>query len=135
MEQAFFEDQIDKKKSDSGDITMVQDTFQDLVQIKKESDNLLGRMKIDGLNGIIQAGRFQDKSFVEIINFVGDIGKQLDTLFQSSINDLQQTVMTALLNDVQFRAFQGNNICRPPQKHIIHHQRRFLRGQKTRPGR
>jgi hypothetical protein len=67
-------------------------------------------MKIDGLNGIIQAGRFQNKSFVEIINFVGDIGKQIDTLFHSSINNLQQAVMTSLLNDVQFRAFQGNNI-------------------------
>lgn len=107
MDLAFLED---KKESDPSDISMIQNTSQGLVQIKKESDNLLSRMKIDGLNGIIQAGRFQNKSFVEIINFVGDIGKQIDTLFHSSINNLQQTVMTSLLNDVQFRAFQGNNI-------------------------
>jgi hypothetical protein len=107
MDSAFLED---KKESDPSDISMIQNTSQGLVQIKKESDNLLSRMKIDGLNGIIQAGRFQNKSFVEIINFVGDIGKQIDTLFHSSINNLQQTVMTSLLNDVQFRAFQGNNI-------------------------
>jgi hypothetical protein len=107
MDLAFLED---KKESDPSDISMIQNTSQGLVQIKKESDNLLSRMKIDGLNGIIQAGRFQNKSFVEIINFVGDIGKQIDTLFHSSINNLQQAVMTSLLNDVQFRAFQGNNI-------------------------
>ena len=110
MEQAFLDDQVNKNESDSGTITMNQKASQDLVQIKKNSDNLLSSMKIDGLNGIIQANRFRDKSFVEIINFVGDIGKQIDTLFHSSIGHLQQTVMTSLLNDVQFRAFQGNNI-------------------------
>jgi len=106
MEYAFVEDNA----PDEGGSTKVQNASSDLVQIKKDSDNLLSSMKIDGLNGIIQANRFNDKNFVEIIHFVEDIGKQIDTLFHASINRLQQTAMTTLLNDVQFRAFHGNNI-------------------------
>nr|WP_320194148.1 hypothetical protein [uncultured Desulfobacter sp.] len=110
MEQAFLEDQTNKNQFNSGNNSILRNTSKNLVQLEKDSNNLLSKMKIDGLNGIIQADRFRDKSFVEIINFVGDIGKQVDTLFHSSIDQLQQTVTTSLLNDVQFRAFQGNNI-------------------------
>ena len=112
MEHAFLEEQVDIDQTDSEpvDMSMARNASPDLVQIKKDSDYLLSSMKIDGLNGIIQAERFKNKSFVEVINFVGDIGKQIDTLFHSSIDQLQQTIMTSQLNDIQFRAFQGNNI-------------------------
>ncbi|WP_022665106.1 cache domain-containing protein [Desulfospira joergensenii] len=107
--QAFAEEQ-GGPRFDMEVIRQVQNFSKELSAIKKESDNLLSDMKIDGLNGIVQAGKFRDKTFIEILHFVEEIGRDIDTLFNSAIGNLQQTVVTALFNDVQFRAFQGNNI-------------------------
>ena len=106
---AFSEDK-NQALVDQESISRIQNFSQDLSLIKKESDDLLANMKIDGLNGIIQAAKFRDKTFVEILHFVEEIGVQIDTLFSSAISSLQQTVVASLFTDVGFRAFQGNNI-------------------------
>ncbi len=95
---------------DHDTIRQIQNFSRDLAVIKKDSDDLLTNMKIDGLNGIIQAAKFKDKTFVEILHFVEEIGVEIDRLFHSAIDSLQQTVAASLFTDVEFRAFQGNNI-------------------------
>ena len=106
---AFSEDK-NQPRLDPETISSIQNFSSELTEIKEESDDLLTNMKIDGLNGIIQAAKFRDKTFVEILHFVEEIGVEIDALFSSAINSLQQTVVTSLFTDVQFRAFQGNNI-------------------------
>ncbi|EPR44650.1 hypothetical protein dsx2_1278 [Desulfovibrio sp. X2] len=82
----------------------------DLTAIKNESDDLLADMKLDSLNGQVKAAKFKADGFVEVLRFVNWIGDEIDGLFFDAIKNLQQTVVDALFNDVQFRAFQGNNI-------------------------
>ncbi|MCA1794647.1 MAG: cache domain-containing protein [Desulfobacteraceae bacterium] len=108
--QQAFTDESTSSIIDQEVIQQVQNFSQELSVIKKESDTLLNDMKIDGLNGIIQAEKFRNKTFIEIINFVAEIGREINTLLDSAIGNLQQTIVTSLFNDIQFRAFQGNNI-------------------------
>lgn len=91
-------------------IVEIQNYFKDLANIKNRSDLLLEDMKRDGLNGIIQAIKFQDKTFVEIIKYVEEIGTEINSIFNLIFSNLMQTVGTSLFNELQFRAFQGNNI-------------------------
>jgi len=91
-------------------IVEIQNYFKDLANIKKQSNLLLEDMKRDGLNGIIQASKFQDKTFVEIIKYLEKIGTEINSIFNLIFSNLMQTVGTSLFNELQFRAFQGNNI-------------------------
>ncbi|WP_169742921.1 cache domain-containing protein [Desulfobacter vibrioformis] len=91
-------------------IVEIQNYFKDLANIKNRSDLLLEDMKRDGLNGIIQAIKFQDKTFVEIIKYIEEIGTEINSIFNLIFSNLMQTVGTSLFNELQFRAFQGNNI-------------------------
>ena len=67
-------------------------------------------MKLDSINGRVKATKFQAKAFVEVLQYVKWIGEEIDDLFNAAIQNLQETIVTSLFNDVQFRAFQGNNI-------------------------
>ncbi|MGD9159162.1 MAG: hypothetical protein PVG39_12195, partial [Desulfobacteraceae bacterium] len=82
----------------------------ELINIKGNSEALLDDMKIDSINGQVMAQKFSAKAFVEVLQFVKFIGEEIDSLFSSAIDNLQYTIVSSLFNDVQFRAFQGNNI-------------------------
>nr|WP_320131324.1 cache domain-containing protein [uncultured Holophaga sp.] len=82
----------------------------DLDAIRHASEELLERMKLDGINGQVKASRFEARGFVEVLHFVAWIGEEINGLFASAVRELQDTVLASLLGNVQFRAFQGNNI-------------------------
>lgn len=82
----------------------------DLTLLRKRSNDLLGAMKIDSINGEVQAAKFRAKAFVKVLHFVKEIGEDINNLFASAIEDLQQTIAGSLFTEVEFRAFQGNNI-------------------------
>lgn len=91
-------------------IQKLENFSQDLSSVKYASDELLDDMKIDNINGKIQAQVFSANSFVEVLNFINSIGEEINLLFSSAVENLQYTVVSSLFIDVQFRAFQGNNI-------------------------
>lgn len=78
--------------------------------IKDESDDLLADMKLDSINGQVKAARHMADGFVEVLRFVDWIGDEIDGLFSEAIRNLQKTVVTSLFSELEFRAFQGNNI-------------------------
>lgn len=99
--------------SDDRETDMLQDLTDfsgDLSALRKKSVDLLGAMKIDSINGEVQAAKFRANAFVKVLHFVKGIGEDIDGLFSEAIENLQQTVATSLFSDVEFRAFQGNNI-------------------------
>jgi len=81
-----------------------------LAALRKQSEDLLGAMKIDSINGEVQAAKFRANAFVKVLHFVKGIGEDIDGLFSEAIENLQQTVATSLFSEAEFRAFQGNNI-------------------------
>ncbi len=82
----------------------------ELASIRDRSGILLDDMKLDSINGQVMAQKFAAKAFVEVLQFVKFIGEEINGLFSSAIGNLQQTIVSSLFNEVQFRAFQGNNI-------------------------
>lgn len=88
----------------------LQNFSEELTVIKKDSEELLDDMKVDSINGRVQASKFGAKAFVEILQFVKQIGEEIDDLFTAAVLNLQNTIVTSFFNDIQFRAFQGNNI-------------------------
>lgn len=103
-------------KHGAGDAGMLDTDLEDcrgsgnLLAIKNESDELLADMKLDSINGQVKAARFQADGFVEVLRFVNMVGDEIDGLFSAAITNLQCTVTASKLDDVRFRAFQGNNI-------------------------
>ncbi|MBM9536687.1 cache domain-containing protein [Desulfobulbus alkaliphilus] len=91
-------------------IARLQNMSHELTAVKRSSDELLDDMKIDGINGKIQAQVFSAKPFVEVLEFIDNIGLEIDRLCLTVIENLQRIVVTSRFNEVQFRAFQGNNI-------------------------
>lgn len=67
-------------------------------------------MKLDSINGQIRAMEFHAKAFIEVLFFVKEISEEIGGILTSAIGNLQETIVTSLFNEVQFRAFQGNNI-------------------------
>ncbi len=88
----------------------LQNFSQELTGIKDESDGLLADMKLDSINGQVKAAKYEANGFVEVLRFVDFIGDEIDGLLSQAIRNLQKTIVTSLFNDLQFRAFQGNNI-------------------------
>ncbi|WP_319522110.1 hypothetical protein [uncultured Desulfosarcina sp.] len=91
-------------------VIKLQDFSGELSSIKHASEELLDDMKLDSINGRVQATKFQAKAFVEVLQYVKWIGEEVDDLFNAAIQNLQETIVTSLFNDMQFRAFQGNSI-------------------------
>jgi hypothetical protein len=91
-------------------VDKLQEFSGELSSIKHSSEELLDDMKLDSINGRVKATKFQAKAFVEVLQYVKWIGEEIDDLFNAAIQNLQETIVTSLFNDVQFRAFQGNNI-------------------------
>ncbi|TVM34495.1 hypothetical protein DQK91_07935 [Oceanidesulfovibrio marinus] len=96
LEQAF----LQNLHSFSGELSIIKD----------ESDDLLADMKLDSINGQVKAARHMADGFVEVLRFVDWIGDEIDDLFSEAIRNLQKTVVTSLFGELEFRAFQGNNI-------------------------
>ncbi len=88
----------------------LQDFSSDLTAIHSQSEDLLSDIKIDSVNGQIMANKFRTRAFTEVLHAVKWVGEEINTLFSDAIANLQQTIVASLFNDVQFRAFQGNNI-------------------------
>jgi len=99
-----------ERKLDKEFIRKLQNFSQELSEIKMASEDLLDDMRIDSINGQVKATKFQAKAFVEVLHFVKSIGEEIDGLFNAAVQNLQETIVTGLFNEVQFRAFQGNNI-------------------------
>ena len=95
---------------DNALVRQLENFSSELAAIKRQSEELLSDMKIDSLNGQINAAKFNEKSFVEVLRFIEAIGREIDDLLACVIENLQQTVIASLFSEVQFRAFQGNNI-------------------------
>lgn len=104
---------FEKKEKESKEIDLqmnLENFSKDLAFLRKESEDLLGAMKIDGINGVVQAAKFRANAFVKVLHFVKEIGENINGLFSEAIENLQDTIATSLFSDVEFRAFQGNNI-------------------------
>lgn len=82
----------------------------ELTDIHSRSEDLLSDIKIDSVNGQIMANKFRTSAFVEVLHSVKWVGEEINSLFSDAISNLQRTIVASLFNDVQFRAFQGNNI-------------------------
>ncbi len=95
---------------DSSANSKLNEFSSELINIKGRSEALLDDMKIDSINGQVMAQKFSAKAFVEVLQFVKVIGEEIDSIFSSAIDNLQYTIISSLFSDVQFRAFQGNNI-------------------------
>jgi len=91
-------------------VSKLQDFSGELSSIKHASEELLDDMKLDSINGRVQATKFHANAFVEVLQYVKWIGEEVDDLFNAAIQNLQETIVTSLFNDLQFRAFQGNSI-------------------------
>jgi len=91
-------------------VSKLQDLSGELSSIKHASEELLDDMKLDSINGRVQATKFHANAFVEVLQYVKWIGEEVDDLFNAAIQNLQETIVTSLFNDLQFRAFQGNSI-------------------------
>ncbi len=102
----------DSGENDCDDSVMarLQNLSHELTEVKHSSDELLDDMKIDGINGKIQAQFFNAKAFIEVLEFINNIGTDIDRLCLTVIENLQKTVVSSYFNEVRFRAFQGNNI-------------------------
>lgn len=109
IETAFYKEK-NQASLDAAIIQKIQNFSSELTDIKHRSDDLLDDMKLDSVNGQIKARKFDAKAFVEVLHFVKWIGEEINDLFAQAIDNLQQTIVTSLFNEVQFRAFQGNNI-------------------------
>lgn len=107
---AAFDDQESQLLLDKSMNQKLQNFSAELSNIKKQSEELLGDMKIDSLNGQINAAKSDAKAFVEVLRFIEGIGAEIDGVFTDAIENLQQTVIASLFHDVEFRAFQGNNV-------------------------
>ena len=107
---AFSTNETGSNGQDSDRLQDLNHLSKDLTSLRKQSFDLLGAMKIDSINGEVQAAKFRALAFVKVLHFVKDIGEDIDGLFSEAIENLQQTVATSLFSDVEFRAFQGNNI-------------------------
>lgn len=92
------------------DMIKLEQVSQELDGIERESDDILADMTLDSLNGQVKAAKFQADGFVEVLRFVGGIGREIGRMFQNSIAGLQATIIASLSQGVQFRAFQANNI-------------------------
>ncbi len=88
----------------------LQSFSRELMSIKDESDGLLADMKLDSINGQVKAAKYEADGFVEVLRFVDWIGDEIDGLLSQAISNLQRTVISSLFNDLQFRAYKGNNI-------------------------
>lgn len=106
--KAFSEDE--EEDSSESVVTRLQNLSHELAAVKHSSDELLDDMKIDGINGKIQAQVFSARAFVEVLEFINTIAVDIDKLCLTVIENLQRTVESSYLNELQFRAFQGNNI-------------------------
>jgi hypothetical protein len=95
---------------DEATLQKMQNFSGKLSSIKKQSEELFNDMKLDSINGQVKAGQYQAKAFVEVLHFVTSVGEGINEHFSAAIGHLQQTILHSLFNDVQFRAFQGNNI-------------------------
>ncbi len=95
---------------DPGLLQKLQSFSHELTGIKDESDGLLADMKLDSINGQVKAAKYKADGFVEVLRFVDWIGDEIDGLLSQAIKNLQRTVVTSLFNDLQFRAYKGNNI-------------------------
>nr|NJM01600.1 hypothetical protein [Desulfobacula sp.] len=109
MGQAFAFD-FDRPRFETDITRQIRNFSRELSLIKKKSDGVLADMRIDGINGVVQATKYRNKTFVEIMNYISAIASEIDTLFTSAMGDLQQIVAASLFNDLQFRGFQGNTI-------------------------
>ena len=109
IEAAFNQDE-EETSIDSSVNSKLNEFSTELINIKGRSEALLDDMKIDSINGQVMAQKFSARAFVEVLQFVKSIGVEIDGLFSSAIDNLQYTIVSSLFNDVQFRAFQGNNI-------------------------
>lgn len=102
------------KAEDTGqsasDSAQLQNLSQELTAVKKASDELLDDMKIDGINGKIQAQVFDERAFVEVLKFINAIASEIDELCSTVIENLQKTVVESYFREAQFWTFQGNNI-------------------------
>ena len=105
-----FKTQHSGEALDKALVDKLQEFSGELSSIKHSSEELLDDMKLDSINGRVKATKFQAKAFVEVLQYVKWIGEEIDDLFNAAIQNLQETIVTSLFNDVQFRAFQGNNI-------------------------
>ena len=95
---------------DTSLVSSLQNLSGELATIKRSSEELLDDMKLDSINGQVKAKKYQARAFVEVLHYVKWVGEEIDELFNAAILNLQETIVTSLFNDVQFRAFQGNNI-------------------------
>lgn len=88
----------------------LQNFSRELTSIHSQSEDLLSDIKIDSVNGQIMANKYRTMAFTEVLHSVKWVGEEINSLFSDAISGLQQTIVASLFNDVQFRAFQGNNI-------------------------
>lgn len=108
--QTAFKHEQNGNTLDKDIIQKLRNFSKELAHIKNKSEDLLDDMKIDSVNGQINAQKFDAKVFVEVLHFVKWVGEEVNALFSEAIENLQQTIVASLFNEVQFRAFQGNNI-------------------------
>ncbi len=108
LKTAFYQQNSNTDTKDTG--KALKNLSRELAVIQKRSEDLLDDMKVDGINGQVKALQYEAKAFVQVLHFVKWIGEEIHGLFSSAIINLQNTIVQALFNDIQFRAFQGNNI-------------------------
>ena len=108
--KAAFKTQASDNAMDRTLVQKLQNFSGEFSSIKRSSEELLDDMKLDSINGRVKATKFRAKAFVEVLQYVNWIGEEIDDLFNEAIRNLRETIVASLFNDVQFRAFQGNNI-------------------------
>lgn len=94
----------------TGALSQLEQVSRELDVIQRESEDILADMTLDSLNGQVKAAKYKADGFVEVLRFVGGIGREIGRMFAESIAGLQATTLSSLSHGVQFRAFQANNI-------------------------
>lgn len=78
--------------------------------ISRDAVRVTDDLSLVVLNGQIVSAKRDAAEFRPVLEEIRDIGRRTSGVFEASIADLYRTVVTSLLSDVQFQAFQAVDI-------------------------
>lgn len=111
LKVAFQHSQNDKKLLNSqNDFHQSQLFSKDLKEIHQTSILVKDDLNLVVLNGIIAAARQNAVEFMPVLSEIKKIGEDIASIFSSSIDNLQSTVVNARLDDVKFMATLAVNL-------------------------
>lgn len=83
---------------------------QRLLDITDQAETVVHELSLVVLNGKIVSAKCNAPEFIPVLEEIRNIGLLTQSVFKQSISDLRNSVVSSLLNDVEFRAFLAIDI-------------------------